>query len=131
MVLGDADEHFLDYGYSKQHSKILHSFYKKRMANSFLGTFFNRHKIQHKSGALQTDFSRIYYFLPGITDCVEEINRHMGSVNLLPIDISEETLEVDGMPLDLSKLDYNNPDKEKGKNDTSRRESALKSRRLV
>ena len=55
----------------------------------------------------------------------------MGSVNLLPIDISEETLEVDGMPLDPSKIDYNNPDKENGKNDTSRRENALKSRRLV
>ena len=80
---------------------------------------------------MQTDFSQIYYFLPSITDRIEEINRHMGSVNLLPIDISEETLEVDGMPLDSSKLDYNNRDKEKGKNDTSRRENALKSRRLV
>ena len=83
------------------------------MPNSFLGTFFNRHKIQHKSGALQTNFSRIYYFLPSITDRIEEINRHMGSVNLLPIDISEETFEVDRMPFDPSKLDYDNPDKEK------------------
>ena len=37
----------------------------------------------------------------------------MGSVNLLPIDVSEETLEVDRMLFDPSKLDYNNPDKEK------------------
>ena len=37
----------------------------------------------------------------------------MGSVNLLPIDISEETLEVDRMLFDPSKLDYDNPDKEK------------------
>ena len=37
----------------------------------------------------------------------------MGSVNLLPIDVSEETLEVDRMLFDSSKLDYNNPDKEK------------------
>ena len=37
----------------------------------------------------------------------------MGSVNLLPIDISEETFKVDGIPFDPSKLDYHNPDKEK------------------
>ena len=37
----------------------------------------------------------------------------MGSVNLLPIDIPEETFEVDGIPFDPSKLDYDNPDKEK------------------
>ena len=40
----------------------------------------------------------------------------MGSVNLLPTDISEETFEVDGIPFHPSKLDYDNPDKEK--NDT-------------
>ena len=73
MVRGDADEHFLDYGYSKKDSKILHSFHKKRMPNSFSGTFFNRHRIQYESGALQTDFSQIFYFLPSITDRVEEI----------------------------------------------------------
>ena len=113
MVRGEADEHFLGYGYSKQNSEMLHSFHKKCMPNSFSGTFFNRHKIQHKSGALQTNFSQIYYFLPSITDRLEEINRHMGSVNLLPIDISEDTFEVDGIPFDPSKLDYDNPDKEK------------------
>ena len=113
MVSGDEDEHFLDYGFSKQNSKILHSYHKKRMPNSFSGTFFNRHRIQVESGALNTNFLRIYYFLPSITDRVEEINRHMGSVNVLPIDISEEIFEVDGMPFDPSKVDYDNPDKEK------------------
>ena len=44
---------------------------------------------------------------------MEEINRHMDSVNLLLIDIPEETFEVDGIPFDPSKLDYDNPDKEK------------------
>ena len=73
MVRGAADEHFLDYGYSKKDSKILHSFHKKRMPSSFSGTFFNRHRIQYESGALQTDFSQIFYFLLSITDRVEEI----------------------------------------------------------
>ena len=39
MVHGDEDEHFLYYGSSKQDSKILHSYHKKGMPNSFLGTF--------------------------------------------------------------------------------------------
>ena len=37
----------------------------------------------------------------------------MGPVHLLPIDISEETFEIDGVPFDPSKLDSDNPDKEK------------------
>ena len=37
----------------------------------------------------------------------------MGSVHLLPIDIPEDTFEVDGVPFDPSKCDYDNPDKEK------------------
>lgn len=45
---------------------------------------------------------------------VEEINRHMGSVNLLPIDISEDSFEVENeVAFNPSKLDYENPDKEK------------------
>ena len=62
MVHGDADEHFLDYGYSKQNSKILHSHHKKCMPNSFQEPFFKSQRIQHESGALQTEFSIIYYF---------------------------------------------------------------------
>ena len=37
----------------------------------------------------------------------------MGSVNLLTIDIPEETLETDGVAFDTSKRDYENLDKEK------------------
>ena len=38
----------------------------------------------------------------------------MGSVNLLPIDISEDSFEVEGsIQFDPSKLDYENPEKEK------------------
>ena len=39
MVSGDPQEYFLDYGYSKQNLKILHSHYKKRVPSSFSGTF--------------------------------------------------------------------------------------------
>ena len=38
----------------------------------------------------------------------------MGSVNLLPIDIAEDNFEIEGnVSFDPSKLDYENPDKEK------------------
>ena len=37
MVRGDSQEHLLDYSYSKQNSKILHSYCKKRIPISFRG----------------------------------------------------------------------------------------------
>ena len=56
---------------------------------------------------LQTDFSETFYFLPFITDRVEDINRQMGSVNLYPIDVPYDTFEVDDqVKFDPSKLDY-------------------------
>ena len=105
---------FFDYGYSKQNSKILHSYHRKRMPNSFSGIFFNRHRMQYKSGALNTGFSKIYLFLPSITDRTEDSYRHMGFVNLSSIDITENNFEVEGgIPFESSKLDYENPGKEK------------------
>ena len=92
MVRGDPQEHFLDYGFCKKNSKILHSHYKKRILSSFSGTFFNRHRIQHESGSFQgLTFSNTYCFLPSTTYRVEEINRHVGSANLTPTDIPENT----------------------------------------
>ena len=114
MVRGDTDEHFLDYGYLKQNSKFLHSFRKKCMPNSFSGTFFNRHWIQYESGALDTRSSEIFHFLLSITDRVEDINRHKGSVNLYPIDVPYNSSEVeDAVKFNQSKLDYEDPDKQK------------------
>ena len=115
MVRGDPQKHLLDYGSWKKNSKILHSNYKKRIPNSFSGTFFNRHRIQYKSGAFHgLTFSNIYYFLTSTNDRVQEINRHMGTVNLTPIDIPENTFEVeDNVQLDLSNLDYECKEKEK------------------
>ena len=63
MVRGDHDKYFFDYGYSKQISKILHSYHRKRIPNSFSGTFLTRHCIQYKFGALNTVFQTfICYF---------------------------------------------------------------------
>ena len=74
---------------------------------------FNTHRIQYESGALNTEFLNIYFFFPSITDRIEEINRYMGSVNLIPIDTQEENFEVEGGKFDPSKLDFDNPGKNK------------------
>ena len=55
-VWGDPNEHFLDYGFCKENSETLYSHHKRRIPNSFSGTFFNRHKVQFESGGLQTTF---------------------------------------------------------------------------
>ena len=85
------------------------------MPNSFSGTFFNRRHLQYESGALNTGFSKISFFLPSITNRIEDvINRHKSSVNVTSIDITEDNFEVEGgIPFDPSKLDYENPGKEK------------------
>lgn len=44
--------------------------------------------------------------MPSITDRSELINQHMNSVNLIPIDISEKTFEIeDSVAFDPSKLE--------------------------
>ena len=45
-VYGDSVECFLDYGYSKENSKVLYSNHKMKIPNSFSSTLFNRHMIQ-------------------------------------------------------------------------------------
>ena len=82
-VRADEQECFFDYGYSEDNSKVLYSHHKMKIPNSFSGTMFNRHRIQYESGTLNMDFSKIYFFLLSITDRIEKINRHMGSINLV------------------------------------------------
>ena len=45
IVKGDDGEHFLSYGYCVEFSKILYSYRKRRIPNSFAGTPFNRHRL--------------------------------------------------------------------------------------
>lgn len=74
------------------------------VAPSLIGIRYNMNPVP---GTLNFHF-------PAITDRDEEINRYMGSVNLIPIDILEHTFEVeDWISFDPSKLDYDNPYKDK------------------
>ena len=106
VVRGDPEKHFLDYGYNKQNSKILCLYHKRRIPSFFSGTFFNQRNFQFESGGSQTTYSNVYYFLPSATDGSVEINGHLGSVNLSPIDIPENSFETESnISFNPSKLD--------------------------
>ena len=93
--------------------EILYSYHKRRIPSSISGTFFNRHKLQFESGGLQTTHSNVYYFLSSTTDRNEEINRHLGSVNLSPIDIPENSFQTEkDVSFNPSKLDVHCQEKE-------------------
>ena len=113
MSGANDDEYFLNYGFDEENSKILYSYHKCRIPNSFTSTFFSKHHLLYETGQLQTDFSNLYYFLPSITDRSDTINQHMKSVNLRAIDIPDKTFEVKGsLAFDPSKLDMACDEKE-------------------
>ena len=101
VVRGDEEEHFLNYGFDENNSKLLYSFYKRRIRNSFGGTMFNQHRIMFKSGELDINFSKLYFFLPSITDRSEEINQYISCVNIHPFDIDEKEIGADFNPCRL------------------------------
>ena len=46
MLRNEAEETFLSYGYSSEHSGIMFCYLKQPMPNIFRGTSFNSHKLQ-------------------------------------------------------------------------------------
>ena len=104
IVRGNEDEYFLNYGFDENKSKLLYYFYKRRIPNFFWGgTLFTRSRIMFESGELSTDFSKVNYFLPPITDRSEEFNRYMNCVNIHPFDIGEKEFGNDFKP---NRLDF-------------------------
>ena len=87
-------EYFFDYGYSKENSKVLYSMHKMKIPNSFSATIFNQHRIQYESGAMDTEFSKTYFFLPSATDRIVNINRYMNSVNLIQLTFTNMNLRL-------------------------------------
>ena len=51
---------------------------------------FSRHRLMFESGELDTEFPRLYFFLPSIHDRSEEINQHKKCVNIHPFDQDEK-----------------------------------------
>lgn len=81
------------YGFCEEQSKILYSYHKRRIPNSFGGTMFGGTMFQ------------ICIFLLSVTDRSESINQDQGCVNLSPIDIKESVFETNGLPFNPPKLD--------------------------
>ena len=104
VVHGDEEEHFLNYGYYETKSKLFYSFCKRRISNAFGGMMFSKQRIMFESGELNTDFSKVYFFLPSIPDRSEGTNQYMKCVNIHPIDIDEKEFGSDFNP---ARLDLN------------------------
>ena len=47
-----------------------------------------------ENGAVESDYSNIYCFLPSITDRSEEINKYLNNVSVTPIDITQNQLNT-------------------------------------
>ena len=97
-VLGDEQEQFFSYGYSKEKSKLLYCSMKTQMPNIFSCTCFKKHKQllleQHENSVKQ---SRQFFFLPATLDRKEEFLQYKDNVNLHPIEIGYEVFTEHGI----------------------------------
>ena len=97
-VLGDEQEQFFSYGYSKEKSKVLYCSMKTQMPNIFSSTCFKKHKQllleQHENSVKQ---SRQFFFLPATLDRKEEFLQYKDNVNLHPIEIGYKVFSEYGI----------------------------------
>lgn len=97
-VLGDEQEQFFSYGYSKEKSKLLYCSMKTQMPNIFSCTCFKKHKQllleQHENSVKQ---SRQFFFLPATLDRKEEFIQYKDNVNLHPIEIEYDVFSEYGI----------------------------------
>ena len=106
VVRRDPYEMFLSYGYDAEKSKVLYSSFKHKIPSSFSGTLFKQHIKLIES----TDMPQVFFFLPSITDRKENLNQHLQNVNLTPLNVDKEKLDILGGALfDTSKLDWKSP----------------------
>ena len=65
-----------------------------------------------KTGAIDSEFSNIYFFLPSITDRSEDINQYLKNVSISPIDITQKQFDDwAGCEFNPENLDLFGPDK--------------------
>ena len=107
MLRNEAEETFLSYGFSSEHSSIMFCYSKQPMPNIFRGTSFNIHKLQTflENKAKKPD---LCFYLPSITDRKEPINRYKDQVSLVPVTSSVKDIErfsPEGYVFDPSHLD--------------------------
>ena len=112
VVRGNPEEYLLDYGFSKEISKILYSYHKKAYQVCLVEHSSIAIRWCLKQGVYRLHF-QIFFILPSTTDRSKQINRYLGSVNLLPIDGPVNSFETKkNVVFDPSKLDFANQKKE-------------------
>ena len=97
-LLGDEQEQFFSYGFSKEKSKLLYCSMKTQMPNIFSCTCFKKHKQllleQHENSIRQ---SRQFFFLPATLDRKEDFLQYKDNVNLHPVDIDYNVFSQHGI----------------------------------
>ena len=87
------EESFFSYEYNDEKSKVLYSAAKNRIPNAIISTCLKKHFHEIKNDRRHNEESSgLFFYLPSITDCKEEINQYRENVNLNPTDCSLELL---------------------------------------
>ena len=101
VVRGDEEGHFLNYKYDDNKSKLLYSFYKRRITNLFREMMFKRNRIMFDGVESNTNFSKISFSLPSNMDKSEEINQYMNCVNIHLFDTDKKEISDGFNPICL------------------------------
>ena len=88
VLRGDDDEVFFSYGFNKNKSKVLYSYSKQQIPDTFVTTSFKKHFQEVVNEKKDEKFSKMFYYLPSISDRKEEINQYKDNVSLTPMDVS-------------------------------------------
>ena len=111
VVRGAPEEIFFNYSFDQNKSKTLYSHCRRKIPSSFSGTIFNCHRSMIENGEVENNYSNLYYFLPSITDRLEEINKYLNNVSVTPINISQNQsntwAETDFNPAELDLFGMN------------------------
>ena len=88
VLRGDDDEVFFSYGFNKNKSKVLYSYSKQEIPDTFVSTSFKKHFQEVVNEKKDEKFSKMFYYLPSISDRKEEINQYKDNVSLTPMDVT-------------------------------------------
>ena len=90
VLRGDEDEVFFSYGYNKAKSSVLYSYAKQQIPDTFISTSFKKHFQEVVNEKKNENYSKMFYYLPSISDRKEEINQYKSNVSLVPTDVTLE-----------------------------------------
>ena len=90
VLRGDNDEVFFSYGFNKSKSSVLYSYSKQQIPDTFISTSFKKHFQDVVNEKKNEDYSKMFYYLPSISDRKEEINQYKSNVSLVPTDVTLE-----------------------------------------